>query len=53
MEIIAIIAIIILICANGNKNSTFTVTCDCCGSHDVEVTANGLKCRNCGAECKN
>ena len=53
MAILIILAILIIMCFNDDKNNTFTVTCDKCGSHDVTVTPNGLKCNNCGAECKN
>lgn len=52
--IYAILAILIILAiSGGSKTNTFTVTCDKRGSHDVNVTANGLRCRNCGAEYKN
>ena len=53
MIYIILAIIIIFAISGGSKTNTFTVTCDKCGSHDVNITSNGLKCRNCGAECKN
>jgi VCBS repeat-containing protein len=50
---IAVTIIVLLLFHGNNETDTFTVTCDKCCSHDVNVTSNGLKCRNCGSECKN
>lgn len=47
-----ILALLIIFCIT-TRNDNFTVKCDRCGSTDVMATNNGLKCHNCGAECKN
>ena len=47
-----VIGFLILICKWSDKESTFTVTCDHCGSRDVFITHSGIKCRNCGSEMR-
>ena len=48
----ALFLLLIICCSQQDNSSTFTVTCDRCGSTEVLVTHSGIKCRNCSSEMK-